>query len=79
MLLTRQPFASQMNFLDPQLTEDGKNYGPVRYKHIVKERYYIAKNSHISYEDTGKMTPLERDYIKQFDESTLLSFDRLSA
>ena len=55
-----------MNFLDPQLTEDGKPYGPARYKNIVKERYYIAKNGHISYEATGKMTPLEREYIKQF-------------
>ena len=62
----KPPFASQMNFLDQQQTEDGQPYGPVRYKEIVEERFYIAKHGRISYADTGKMTPTERDFIKQF-------------
>ena len=60
------PFASHLNFLDPQSTKDGKPYGPYRYKNIVKERYYISKNTNISYTDTGNMTPLEREYIMEF-------------
>ena len=60
------PFASQVNFLDPVQTEEGKPYGPYRYKELVKERYLIAKNINTSYLDTGKMTPVERRYILQF-------------
>lgn len=52
--------------MDPQLTSDGKPYGPVRYKQIVQERYIISKQAHISYSDTGKMTPSERKMILQF-------------
>lgn len=55
-----------MNFLDPAQTEDGKPYGPIRYRELVKERYVIAKNINTSYLDTGKMTPIERKYILQF-------------
>lgn len=54
-----------MNFLDQQTTDDGQPYGPIRYKEIVEERFYIAKHGHISYADTGRMTPTERDCIKQ--------------
>ena len=55
-----------MNFLDPQLTNDGKPYGPERYKVISRERYFISKNANISYGDTGEMSPTERKYILQF-------------
>ena len=55
-----------MNSLDPQKTNDGKPYGPIKYKEIVKERWLIAKNSNISYSDTGDMTPTERYYILEF-------------
>ena len=55
-----------MNFLDQQYDDKGKPLGPEKYKEIVKERYFIAKHSHISYDDTGKMTPRERDYIQEF-------------
>lgn len=55
-----------MSFLDQQYDEKGKPLGPEKYKEIVKERYFIAKHSHISYDDTGKMTPRERDYIQEF-------------
>lgn len=61
-----QPFASQLNFLDPQTDDQGNPWGPVRYKELVKERYYIAKQGHLSYDDVGKMTPTERDMIRQF-------------
>ena len=59
-------FASHQNFLDPQLTDDGKPYGPYRYKQIVKECYLISKNSNTSYTDVLKITPLERNYILEF-------------
>ena len=48
------------------MTEDGKPYGPERFKTIVKERWLIAKNCNTSYIDTGKLTPIERDYIMDF-------------
>ena len=48
------------------MTKDGKPYGPFRYKEIVQERYFITKNTHITYNETGEMTPIERDYIVQF-------------
>ena len=60
-----------MNFLDPQLTSDGKPYGPERYKTIVKEKYYISKNINTSYKDIGDITPTEREYLLQFIEDDL--------
>ena len=48
------------------MTESGKDYGPYRFKEIVKERYLIAKNCHTSYLDVGKITPLERSYLIEF-------------
>lgn len=55
-----------MSFLDQQWNEDGTPYGPTRYKDLVHRRYFISKHSNISYADTGKMTPVERDYIEEF-------------
>ena len=55
-----------MSSLDPQKTNDGKPYGPIKYKEIVKERWLIAKNSNIPYSDTENMTPTERYYILEF-------------
>lgn len=52
--------------MDPQLTKDGKPYGPCRYKELVKERYLISKAMNTSYNDIGKITPLERQYIIEF-------------
>lgn len=52
--------------MDPQLTKDGKPYGPYRYKQLVHERYLIAKHGNISYADTSNITPLERNYILEF-------------
>jgi hypothetical protein len=52
--------------LDPQKTKDGKPYGPVRYQEIVRERYFITKNGGVSYEDTGSMTPTERQLYASY-------------
>ena len=49
--------------MDPQLTSDGKPYGPIRYRQLVHERYLLAKKAHISYEESGKLTPTERNII----------------
>ena len=65
------PFASQMSFLDPQLTKDGKPWGPERYKAIVKERYLISKNLNTSYNDIGNITPIEREYLLSFIDEDL--------
>ena len=55
-----------MNFLDPQLTNDGQPYGPKRLHQLVKERYYIAKHCNTSYTDTGKLSYIERKYLLEF-------------
>lgn len=64
------PFVSPLNFLDPKLykDEDGveRPYGPYRYRQLVNDRYYITKHTHISYTDTGLMTPTERRMIIEF-------------
>lgn len=52
--------------MDPQLTKDGKPYGPFRYKELVKECYFITKNTHTTYEDVLNMTPNERSLILSF-------------
>ena len=59
-------FPSLGSFLDPQLTSDGKPYGPIRYKEIVRERYWLTKNLNTSYNDLGEITPLERYYLLEF-------------
>ena len=48
------------------MTDEGKPYGPIRYKNIARERYLISKHTNTSYEDTSKITPLERGYILEF-------------
>ena len=48
------------------MTEDGKPFGPSRYKEISKERYLISKHTNTSYEDTGNMSPLEREFMLEF-------------
>ena len=54
------PFAQHQNFLDPVWTSDGEPYGPVRYREIIKERYYISKYCNTSYSDVGNISPAER-------------------
>ena len=66
MVATPSPFASILSFLDPVKSDDGQPYGPFRYKEIVKERYLISKHIHTSYEELGRVTPLERRYLLQF-------------
>lgn len=61
-----RPFASHLNFLDPQTTKDGEDYGPIRYEELVKECYVISKNLHISYSDVLNMTPIERSLLISF-------------
>jgi hypothetical protein len=48
------------------LTDDGKPYGPWRYKQIVRESYIITKNTNTSYSDVLDMTPIEREYLIEF-------------
>ena len=54
------------SFLDPQLTSDGKPYGPKRYKEIVKECWYISDNLHTSYTDVLDLSFQERFYLIQY-------------
>jgi hypothetical protein len=53
------------------LTFDGKPFAKERFKQIVKERYVISKNSNISYQDTGMMSPIEIEYVLQFIQEDL--------
>ena len=48
------------------MTEDGKPFGPSRYKEIARERYLISKHTNTSYDDTSNITPLERGYLLEF-------------
>ena len=59
-------FASLQSSLDPQKTKDGQPYGPYRYKEIVRECYFITKNSGVTREDIMSMTPVEREYFIEF-------------
>lgn len=59
-------FVSLLNFLDPELTPDGKPYRPQRYNEIMQERYIITKRCNISYIDTGIMSPSERRTLLHF-------------
>jgi hypothetical protein len=52
--------------LDPQSTDNGKPYGPWRYKQIVKECYIITKNTNTPYSDILEMTPTERELMIEF-------------
>ena len=62
------------SFLDPQLSNDGKAYGPKRYKEIVKECWYISDNLNTSYTDVLDLSFQERfyliEYINQKQEAT---------
>jgi hypothetical protein len=48
------------------LTDNGKPYGPWRYKQIVKECYIITKNTNTPYSDILNMTPTERELMIEF-------------
>lgn len=48
------------------MTKNGKPYGPFRFKEIVRERYLISKNMNTSYNEVGKITPIERSYLIEF-------------
>lgn len=56
-------FASGPSFLDPQISKDGKAYGPKRYKEIVKECWYISDNLNTSYTDVLDLSFQERFYL----------------
>ena len=48
------------------MDREGGKYAIQRYKDLVQERYYISKQINTSYEDVGRMTPIERAYIIKF-------------
>ena len=48
------------------MTSDGQPYGPQRFAEIIKERYFISKQTHTSYLDVGLITPTERKYLLDF-------------
>lgn len=50
------------------MTNDGKPYGPWKYKKLVKECYWIAKYCNTPYTDVLQISPLERNYLLQFIE-----------
>ena len=51
------------SFLDLQTTKDGKPYGPIRYKQLVKECYVIAKNTNTPYTALMDITPTEKNAL----------------
>ena len=56
-------FASGPNFLDPQISKNGKPYGPKRYREIVKECWFISDQLHTSYTDVLDLSYQERVYL----------------
>lgn len=74
------PFASHLNFLDPQFDSEGKPWGPQRYKQLVRECWYITKNVHTSYNEVLKMNPTERktllDFISEDNKKRQESLDK---
>lgn len=60
------PFALHQSFLDPQLTEDGRPYAPIRFRELVKECYLLTRNLNTSYTHTLSITPTERKYLISF-------------
>ena len=54
--------------MDPQLTRDGKPYGPVRFREILKEQYIISKQTNNSLNDVDNLTPRERELLLDFIE-----------
>ena len=68
--MSRLPFATQVNFLDPKWTRDDDGnkipYGPTRLKEIIKQNYMISKNCSTSYNNILELTPTERDYLIEF-------------
>ena len=58
-----QRFASNQSFLTPQLTEDGRPYGPIRYEEIVKECYLISRHINTSYNEILDISPIERHML----------------
>lgn len=59
----RHFFASGPSFLDPQLSSDGKPYGPKRYKELVQECWFISDNLHTSYTDVLDISVQERMFL----------------
>ena len=57
------PFVSEKTFLTPELTNDGKPYGPVEMERLIHAKYYITRFTNTSYTDAGQITPMEREYI----------------
>jgi hypothetical protein len=54
------------SFLDPRLSEDGKPYGPKRFKDLVRECWFISDNTNTSYTDVLDLSCLERRYLINF-------------
>lgn len=48
------------------MTKDGKPYGPIRYREIVRECYLISKYCNTSYSDLLHITPTERTLLLEF-------------
>ena len=51
------------NFLDPQTTNNGKPYGPIKFKQLVKECYVLAKNINTPYTELLDITPAEKNEL----------------
>jgi hypothetical protein len=54
------------SFLDPRTSEDGKPYGPKRYREIVRECWYVSDNTNTSYADVLDLSYIERMYLLRF-------------
>ena len=65
------PFASQLSFLDPQLTSNGKPYAPLRVNEVIRQCYAISKHCNTSYLDVLEISPRERETLLSLIEDEL--------
>lgn len=59
------------------MTSDGQPYGPIRYKELVRECYFISKNSSTTYKEVLSMTPTERVYITELIQAERREQDKM--
>lgn len=59
------------------MTSDGQLYAPIRYKELVRECYFISKNSSTTYTEVLNMTPTERIYIADLIQTERKEQDKM--
>ena len=54
------------SFFNPEYTQDGQPFGPLRFRQICREEYIISATTHTSFLDVEQISPRERELIIEF-------------